>query len=156
MTIFKKFTGLLLTAAVMILYAFIWISAGIFFALREFWQWGREFYTSVTAPDYIPPIGMGSFYARQDYARKAARLAADSDYDEAVIYWKKAAALYDVNAMIKLGEHCHHDYYAIAAGFGSEKAASLYADAAGQQLTEEEKKWFRRNFLKLGTILQDQ
>ena len=107
MDIFKKFFALFLTSAVMFLYAFLWIIAGICFALRELWQWG------------------------------------------------KGAALYDLNAIDQAqSEHCHQDYYAIVAGFGSEKAASLYADAVGQQLTEEEKKWFRKNFLKHGVTLQ--
>ena len=136
---------------------------GAVFFLREFRKtFAGDIRQSLRDPDRLPPVGMGGFGARLVWGIKAARAEAGGDAEEAVKCWKECARRFDTAAMLKLAGHYKRgweededgdkklasQWCAVAAGLGSEEGASEYVHLTGLELTEKEKAWLRRNFIK--------
>ena len=148
--------GGLLTVLLLPLYAAGAVICGAVLFLREFWDsFARDLVCSVVDPDYVPPVGMGGFYAAQCCAREAVRAEADGNEAEAVKYRKKGAFLFDSFAMLGLARHYEHagdgkqaaEWYAFAASFDSPEGEARYAELTGLTLDKREKRRLRRDFI---------
>lgn len=129
---------------------------GVALFLREFWNsFAKDLVCSVVDPDYVPPIGLGGFWAMQCCARKAVQAEADGNEEEAVKYRKKGAFFFDPLAMLGLARHYERigdekqsaEWYALAASFDSPEGAARYAGLTGRTLDKREKRRLRRDFI---------
>ena len=148
--------GGLLTLLLLPFYAAGAVIWGVALFLREFWNsFAGDLVHSVVDPDYVPPVGMGGFYAMECCARKAVLAEADGTEEEAVKYRKKGAFLFDPFAMTGLARHYERtgdekqaaEWYALAASFDSPEGAARYAELTGLTLDRKEKRRLRRDFI---------
>ena len=148
--------GGFLTLLLLPFYAAGAVICGMALFLREFWDsFAKALVCRVVDPDYVPPVGMGGFYAMQCYARKAVLAEADGNEEEAVKYRKKGAFLFDPFAMTGLARHYERtgdekqaaEWYALAASFDNAEGAARYAELTGLTLDRKEKRRLRRDFI---------
>ena len=151
----------------------LWMGYIIFANLKDFWTFFRNFTRRFRTPGNPPFIGLSGFYALKKYSREALQAEADRDSQTAAAAWKKCALLYDTDAMIKVAEYAasgdfDEDYseeneedlrklavqwYAVAAIFGNSKAEKEYEFKTGYKISDDEKIWFRKNFIKSQSYL---
>ena len=159
------FIGFLLAAPFLFVLWVVFCMAGF---IRDFLDFSRDFFDSMTDPEYVPPIGFSGFCALQAYGRKAVQAEAKLNRAEALRYWKKCAALYETNAMLHIASYYENpengspdlklasDFYALAASFGNPEAKKQYALLSGHELTDRERDLVREVFFKnRRTWLQD-
>ena len=159
----RKVFGTLAACVLLPFYAVAWIFHGVVAALRDFREFAGEFVKSLTDPDHTPSIGLKGFYALRECRQKAYRAEAEYDDEEALENWKKCAFYFDTDAMVRLARHYQYgwddedeesgrkrasEWYAVAASFGSAEGESGYAELTSVFLTDDEKKWLRRNYIK--------
>ena len=152
----RAVSGGLLTLLLLPFYAAGAVIWGVALFLREFWDsFAGDLVCRVVDPDYVPPIGMGGFYAAQCCAREAVRAEAEGNEEAAVKYRKKGAFLFDPFAMTGLARHYERtgdekqaaEWYALAASFDSPEGAARYADLTGLTLDRKEKRRLRKDFI---------
>jgi hypothetical protein len=151
----------------------LWMGYIIFANLKDFGTFFRNFTRSLRTPGNPPFIGLRGFYALKKYRYEALQAEADYDSQTAAASWKKCALLYDTDAMIKVaeyvaeGEFCEApseenceelrqiavQWYAVAASFGNSKAEKEYEFKTGYKISDDEKIWFRKNFIKSRSYL---
>ena len=129
-------------------------------SIQDILSFSWDFLKSQTDPEYVPPIGVGGFYALQCYWKKACRAEKDQKKDEALKYWKKCAALYNVEAMLQAARHYEapgsgmpdlkraSDFYALAGSYGSPTGEAKYVSLTGQELSDQEKKRVQEDFIR--------
>jgi|GEM_PF-2144230 len=154
--VFRAVPGGLLALLLLPLYAAGAVICGAVLLLREFWDsFAKDLVCGAVDPDYVPPIGMGGFYAAQCCAREAVRAEADGNEAEAVKYRKKGAFLFDPFALLGLARHYERagdgkqaaEWYAFAASFDSAEGEARYAELTGLTLDKREKRRLRRDFI---------
>lgn len=140
-------------------YLVMWCFYIIGIGLIDFKNFSKDFIGSLTDPDYVPPIGLGGFYALKGYRLKALEAESAGNSDDALKYWKKCACFYDSFAMCKVAsytlygedeEQCRKkasEWYAAAASFGNEEAEKEYKNITGVPLDDKQKRWIRKNFI---------
>ena len=152
----RAVSGGLLTLLLLPFYAAGAVICGVGLFLREFWDsFARDLVCRVVDPDYVPPVGMGGFYAMECCARKAVLAEAEGNEEEAVKYRKKGAFLFDPFAMTGLARHYERigdekqsaEWYALAASFDSPEGAARYAELTGLTLDKRKKRRLRRDFI---------
>ena len=143
----------------------LWMGYIIFANLKDFWIFFCDFTRSLRTPGNPPFVGLSGFYALKKYSREALQAEADYDSQTAAAAWKKCALLYDTDAMIKTAEYAASgdfeedlrelavQWYAVAASFGNSEAEREYELKTSHKISEDEKIWFRKNFIKSRSYL---
>ena len=159
----RKVFGTLAACVLLPFWAVVWILHGVVAALRDFREFAGEFVKSFADPDHVPPIGLKGFYTLKECRQKAYQAEAEYDYEEAAKNWEKCAFYYDTEAMLRVGAHYESswddedeessqklasEWYAVAASFGSAEGESGYSRITSVFLTDDEKKWLRRNYIR--------
>lgn len=159
----RKVFGTLAACVLLPFYAVAWIFHGVVAALRDFREFAGDFVKSLTDPDHTPSIGLKGFYELRECRWKAYRAEAEYDDEEALENWEKCAFYYDTEAMLRVGAHYESswddedeessqklasEWYAVAASFGSAEGESGYSRITSVFLTDDEKKWLRRNYIR--------
>ena len=151
-----KVSGTLVALILLPVWAAMMVFYGAALFLREFWDsFAGDLVCGAVDPDYVPPVGMGGFYAMECCARKAVLAEADGNEEAAVKYRKKGAFFFDPFAMTGLARHYERagdgkqaaEWYALAASFDNAEGAARYAELTGLTLDRKEKRRLRREFI---------